>query len=150
MKEAAVELKVAGQTYQVVTTAAQSELVRLAAVVEDALRDVTPEGRQPSPQALVLAAITLAHQLEEEREKNRKLQQRHRQVLSGLLGRVDQVLDEAANLSEFSPEDTSHESERSPGEMSSLSASDRENETSLRTVKVAARRKPDHAVDHRG
>lgn len=96
MSEAKVQLKVAGQSYQVVTSADPSELAHLAGMVEDALVGVTPAGRQPSPQALVLAAITLAHELEEERAKRAAVEERHRQVLRKLLARVDQVLDETA------------------------------------------------------
>lgn len=150
MKEAAVELKVAGQTYQVVTTAAKSELVRLATVVEGALREVTPDGRQPSPQALVLAAITLAHELEEEREKNRLLKTRHREVLSGLLERVDQVLEDGSHSDDSSFEEGRHESEPSLHESSPLTAVTSDQEASLRPVEVPIRRQHDHAVDRRG
>lgn len=95
MGEAAVQLKVAGKTYQVVTSAAEEELQRLARKVEDALSGVIPEGRQASPQALVLAAITLAHELEEERAMRIAAEKRHREVLTSLLGRVDRVLSES-------------------------------------------------------
>jgi cell division protein ZapA len=95
MSEAAVQLKVAGKTYQVVTSAAEDELHRLAKKVEDALEGVLPPGRQPSPQALVLAAITLAHDLEEERALRQSAEERHKKVLRSLLGRVDQVLEES-------------------------------------------------------
>jgi cell division protein ZapA len=98
MSEAAVQLKVAGQTYQVVTSAEPAELNRLAKKVEGALYGVTPEGRQPSPQALVLAAITLAHELEEERARRIELEERHRQVLESLLSKVDRVLLETADF----------------------------------------------------
>lgn len=96
MGEAAIELKVAGKTYQVVTSAAEAELKRLARRVEAALEGVVPPGRQPSPQALVLAAITLAHELEEERARRIAIEERHERVLRSLLGRVDQLLDETA------------------------------------------------------
>lgn len=96
MGEAAIELKVAGKTYQVVTSAAEDELKRLAQKVEDALEGVLPPGRQASPQALVLAAITLAHELETERALRVSAEERHKQVLQSLLGRVDQILDETA------------------------------------------------------
>jgi cell division protein ZapA len=95
MGEAAVQLKVAGKTYQVVTSAAEDELQRLARKVEAALAGVIPDGRQPSPQALVLAAITLAHELEQERAKRVAAENRHREVLTSLLGRVDRVLSES-------------------------------------------------------
>jgi len=93
MVEAAVPLKVAGQTYRVVTSAPPEELDRLAKVVEAALAEVTPAGRQPSPQALVLAAITLAHELEEERARRVAVEERHRRVLGSLIGKIDRVLE---------------------------------------------------------
>lgn len=96
MGEAAIELKVAGKTYQVVTSAAEDELQRLAKRVEDALEGVLPPGRQASPQALVLAAITLAHELETERALRIAAEERHKKVLTALLGRVDQLLEETA------------------------------------------------------
>ncbi len=96
MGDAAIELKVAGKTYQVVTSAAEDELKRLARKVEDALEGVIPPGREASAQALVLAAITLAHELEEERARRIAIEERHEKVLRSLLGRVDQILDETA------------------------------------------------------
>lgn len=95
MSRAAVQLKVAGQTYRVVTSATQEDLQRLADAVEDRMFAATPPGRQPTQQALVLAAITLAHELEEERERRREVEERHRESLRTLLGRIDAVLEEA-------------------------------------------------------
>lgn len=109
MSDAPVQLKVAGQIYQVVTSADGSELKRLAKKVEGALTGVTPPGRQPSPQALVLAAITLAHELEEEQAKRQAAEARHREVLRSLLGRVDRVLDETEVLVSSSTEPSSDE-----------------------------------------
>lgn len=109
MADAAVQLKVAGQTYRVVTTAREDELDRLVHRVENALAAVTPEGRQPSTQAVVLAAITLAHELEEERAKRLAAEERHQSVLQSLLGRIDRVLDETA---EATSKSKPHESQR--------------------------------------
>lgn len=92
MAEAAVQLKVAGQTYRVVTSAAEEELQRLATVVERALSEVTPPGRQPSPQSLVLAAITLAHELEQERARCERLKRDHRAFVVRTLDKIDEVL----------------------------------------------------------
>lgn len=94
MAEAAVQLKLAGQTYRVVTSADETDLTRLARVVEEAIFSVTTPGRQPSPQAVVLAAITLAHELEQERSRREQLETRHREMLTQLLTRIDRVLDE--------------------------------------------------------
>jgi cell division protein ZapA len=94
MTDAAVELRVAGQIYRVVTSASKEELTRLGAVVERALYEVTPPGRQPAPNALVLAAMTLAHELEEERAKRIALEARHREILGRVLTTIDEVLGE--------------------------------------------------------
>lgn len=111
-----MQLRVAGQTYQVVTSAGENELHRLAAKVEDALSEVTPHGRQPSPQALVLAAITLAHELEEERAKRIAIEKRYRSTLTSLLGRVDQVLSETDEVEVVSVESrASRSTSRAPG-----------------------------------
>jgi cell division protein ZapA len=94
MSEAAVQLKVAGKTYSVVTSAAPEELRRLAEKVEDALVGVSPPGREPSAQALVLAAITLAHELEEERAARVALEERHRKFVQSMIMKVDAALGE--------------------------------------------------------
>jgi len=98
MSEGAVQLKLAGQTYQVVSSAREPELKRLAQVVEQTIMGLTPPGRQPSPQALVLAAITLAHELEEAQAQIEQLRERHKHVLASLLGRVDSLLEESEGL----------------------------------------------------
>ncbi|HSC88447.1 MAG TPA: cell division protein ZapA [Polyangiaceae bacterium] len=92
MSQAATQLKVAGQVYRVVTSAPTDELERLAARVEDALAQVTAPGRQAPPQAFVLAALTLAHDLEEERARYRALEARHRAFVENVLGRVENAL----------------------------------------------------------
>src|SRR6187399_98953 len=87
-----VELRVGGQTYRVVASASQEELRRLAAIVDDRLRAITPPGRAVSPQALLLAAISLAHELEEEKQKNVKLASRSREMLGSILTRIDAAM----------------------------------------------------------
>ena len=93
MSGAPVELRVAGQTYRVVASAAEGELQRLASVVDERLRGMTAPGRQVSPQTLVLVAISLAHDLEEERAKRRRVEARSKEMLSQLLERIDTALD---------------------------------------------------------
>lgn len=88
-----VELRVGGQTYRVLASADESELRRLAHIVDDRLRSLTAPGRQVSPQMLVLAAIALAHDLEEERARRQKLEARSREMLESLLARVDAALE---------------------------------------------------------
>lgn len=94
MSEAVVQLKIAGQSYRVVTTATEDDLKGLAHRVEDALRSVTTPGRQPSEQAMVLAAITLANDLEQERRARRELEARYETQLRELLALVDGALGE--------------------------------------------------------
>lgn len=89
-----VELRVGGQSYRVVASADEAELRRLAGVVDARLRSLSQPNRQISPQALVLAAIALAHDLEEEREARRRAEERSKQMLRALLQRIDAVLDE--------------------------------------------------------
>lgn len=94
----AVELKVAGHAYRVVTSADPDELTRLAEKVDATLAQVTTPGRQPSAQSLVLAAITLAHELEEERARVAALEARYEALLRDTLGEVEEILAEDAAL----------------------------------------------------
>lgn len=87
-----VSLRVGGQTYRVVTSASEDELQRLAAVVDDKLSAVVPKGRPVTPQAMLLAAISLAHELEEERARSQSLAERARGAFGKMLERVDAAL----------------------------------------------------------
>jgi cell division protein ZapA len=91
-----VELRVGGQTYRVVASASEDELRRLAAIVDARLRAITPPGRSISPQALLLAAIALAHDLEQEKARNQKLATRSREMLSSVLTRIDAAIGSVA------------------------------------------------------
>jgi cell division protein ZapA len=91
-----VELRVGGQSYRVLASADEGELRRLAGIVDERLRALTVPGRQVSAQALVLAAIALAHDLEEERALRKSTEERSKQMLRSLLQRIDAVLDEPA------------------------------------------------------
>jgi cell division protein ZapA len=62
--------------------------------VDARLRELSPPGRQIPPQALVLAAIALAHDLEEERARRASIEERSKQMLSSLLTRIDTALSE--------------------------------------------------------
>lgn len=92
MSGSPVELRVGGQVYRVVASAGEEELKRLAAVVDARLRAVTPPGRQISPQSMLLAAISLAHDLEEEQSRNVKLATRSREMLGSILTRIDAAI----------------------------------------------------------
>ena len=93
MERRVAQVKVGGQNYKVVTSAAESELNRLAAKVDEKIAEVTPRGRPVVPQALLLAAIALAHELEEERARREALERRTRDVLRRALVRIDDALD---------------------------------------------------------
>ena len=94
MHRSPVELRVGGQTYRVVASAEEAELRHLADVVDARVRELTGPGRAISPQAMLLAAITLAHDLEEERARRHDVEARSREMLTTLLQRIDKVLEE--------------------------------------------------------
>src|SRR5579862_1036114 len=83
-----VELKVAGQSVRVVSSAREEELQHLALVVSQKMAELAPGGRA-QPQALLLVAMSLAYELEEERGRRATLEERTRGLLRRLLGRID-------------------------------------------------------------
>jgi len=87
-----VELRVGGQSYRVVSSASPEELERLASVVDDKVFALSPPGRPVTPQALLLAAIALAHEAEEQRQRADRIAERSRDALSQILVRVDDSL----------------------------------------------------------
>ncbi|HEX3849915.1 MAG TPA: cell division protein ZapA [Polyangiaceae bacterium] len=93
MPKGPVELRVGGQTYRVVATAEEADLHRLADVVDERLRTLTAPGRSVSPQSLLLAALSLAHDLEDERNRRLRSEQRAREMLSSLVSRIDAALE---------------------------------------------------------
>ena len=93
MPKGPVELRVGGQTYRVVATAEEADLHRLADVVDERLRKLTAPGRSVSPQSLLLAALSLAHDLEDERNRRLRSEQRAREMLSSLVARIDAALE---------------------------------------------------------
>jgi cell division protein ZapA len=93
MDRRTVQLQIAGQSYKVVSSAPEDELNRLASVVNTKVTEVTPRGRAVQPQAMLLAAMALAHELEEERARREKLERRTRDLLRRVLVRIDDALD---------------------------------------------------------
>ncbi len=87
-----VQLRVGGQTYRVVSSASDDELRRLAAVVDEKLAAVVPPGRVVTPQAMLLAAMALAHDLEQERSRAAQISARARGAFGRILQRVDAAL----------------------------------------------------------
>lgn len=94
MTAKAVELSVAGQRCRVVSTASENELRVLASMVEDKLAAVLPPGRPVTTQAMLLAAVALAHEAHEQRERADAIAKKARQALTGMLERVDAALAE--------------------------------------------------------
>lgn len=98
MERRAVSLRIAGQIYKVVSSAGEDELHHLAETVTAKIEALTPRGAPISPQAVVLAALALAHDLEEERARRLQVETRAREMLERVLGRIDDALGEAAEL----------------------------------------------------
>lgn len=96
MSRSPVELRVGGQTYRVVASAEEAELRRLAEIVDDRLRALSGAGRAVAPQTLLLAAISLAHELEEERARRESVELRSRDMLRSVLTRIDAALESTA------------------------------------------------------
>jgi cell division protein ZapA len=109
-----VQLRVGGQTYRVVTTASEEELLRLAAAVDQKLAAVVPPGRAITPQAMLLAAMALAHDLEEERARAAAITSRTRVAYGRMLERVDAALGDYPPPAEASPGTESALSEPRP------------------------------------
>ncbi len=89
----AVQLRVAGQTYKITSSADEDELRRLAEVVDARVAEIVPKGRVVPGNAILLAAIALAHDLEKERGLRAALERKTRDVLRRVLMRIDHALD---------------------------------------------------------
>jgi cell division protein ZapA len=93
MERRTVQLRLAGQTYRVVTTASDAELKRFVSLIEEKL-SALPRGKALHPQALLLATLALAHDLEEERARTQRIEARAKETLANLIERIDAALDE--------------------------------------------------------
>lgn len=89
-----VQLRIGGQSYKVVSSADEEELQRLAGAVSAKVAELTPSGKTAPPQAVLLAAIALAHELELERARRLALEQRARDMLRRVLVHIDDALDD--------------------------------------------------------
>ncbi len=88
-----VEVRIAGQSYRVVTSAKQDDLNRLAEMVSAKLAEVSPRGRPVPAQAMLLAAMALAHEVETERDQRQSVEHRTRDVLRRVLTRIDKAIE---------------------------------------------------------
>jgi cell division protein ZapA len=93
MSRRTVVVTVGAREYKVVSSASEDELSKLAQTVSAKLAEVVPPGRPEPPQALLLAALALAHDLEEERQRARAVERKSRDMLRRVLVRLDGVLD---------------------------------------------------------
>ncbi len=89
-----VQLRIGGQSYKVVSSADEEELQRLAGAVSAKVAELTPSGKTAPPQAVLLAAIALAHELEQERARRLAVERRARDMLRRVLVRIDDALEE--------------------------------------------------------
>jgi cell division protein ZapA len=85
----AVDVQVGNKNYRLVASADRATLLRLAGMVDTKLRSVGSR----HPDALVLTAIALAHDIERLEAENRRHVARSRQMLNTLLARVDDALE---------------------------------------------------------
>ncbi len=93
MDRRTVSLQIAGQSYKVVSSAPECDLQRLAGVVSLKLAEVSPRPGTVPPQAMLLAAIALAHELEEERSKRQALEVKARDMMQRVLVRLDEAIE---------------------------------------------------------
>lgn len=89
-----VELVIAGRRYRVKTTAGEQELKELVSIVESRVSAVGG-GRGATPETILLAAISLAHDLVECRAKSERDADRARGLANDMLRRVEAVLDDS-------------------------------------------------------
>jgi cell division protein ZapA len=83
---------IAGHTYRVVTSASEAEIQQLAAIVDERMRAIAG-GRQPGMEALVLAAVSLAHDAEAQKARADEIALGARKVMGRMLERIDTALE---------------------------------------------------------
>ena len=93
MMRPAVEVSVGGQSYRLVASSGEQTLQRYAGVVNERLRDLTGSERTSHPQAMLLVAMALAHDLEQERAQRQADLDGAEARLRKLLERVNEALD---------------------------------------------------------
>lgn len=103
MARTPVALNVGGQSYKIVASVPEDVLRQYAAVVDERIRELVPAGKPVPPTAILLAAIALAHDLDEERVQRQSAEARSRDVLRRLLARIDDALETSDDSPEGSP-----------------------------------------------
>ncbi len=93
MSQGPVTIRIGGQPYRVRAQASEQELHRLAASVDARLRQLAGPTLTGNPQqALLLVAISMAHELDAQHAAFNKLQQDTAERLQLLLEEVDRAL----------------------------------------------------------
>jgi len=93
MSPGPVAIRIGGQIYRVRAQASEQELHRLAANVDARLRQLSASSfGASSQQGLLLVAISLVHELDNERSARKKLQQDTAEILQLLLEQVERTL----------------------------------------------------------
>ncbi len=105
-QQSPVELRVGGEIYRVKATATEATLLRLADVVDVKLK-AYQGARAGTPQALLLAAMSLANDLEEERARRVAAEERTKQMLRTIVAKLDALVGDGASLG-LSALDSSH------------------------------------------
>jgi len=95
MERRTVQLSIAGQSYKVVSSSPEADLQRLASKVDAKVSELVPRGKPATANAVLLAAMALAHELEEETGRRESLERRTRDVLRRALTRIDDVLEKS-------------------------------------------------------
>ena len=106
MSPATVALTIGGQVYRVRSAASEQELRRLAAHVDERLRSLVGTSATVPPQALLLVAISLAHDLELERARHKQLERAAHDSLQLLLDRIDGAIHSADQAIDALPRET--------------------------------------------
>lgn len=88
-----VAVTVGGQAYRLVASVPEEELRRLAAVVDARIREIVPRGKPVTANAVLLAAMSLAHDLEAVTGEKQALEAKSRDLMRRLLTRIDEALD---------------------------------------------------------
>ena len=92
MDDRPISLRIAGQSYKVVSSSSEEELQRLAGTVNAKVEEIAPPGKAANGQAVLLAAIALAHELEQERARRVNVERRAKDMLKRVLGQLDDAL----------------------------------------------------------
>ncbi len=90
-----VTIELAGTKYRMTSDAGEEHLQKLAALVNERIRDLGGRGKAAAPaQLLAVAALELADELLSEQDRRRELETRARATLQDAIRRIDERLTE--------------------------------------------------------